>query len=42
MKPLLIIARRKPVHHYEVHYVTKVDFVTLDGKLVGSSKVEAV
>jgi hypothetical protein len=39
-KPRLIIRRDEPEPHYELHYDKHVDFVTLDGKKLGSSKVE--
>jgi hypothetical protein len=39
-KPRLIIRRSEPEPHYELHYDKRVDFVTLDGKKLGSSKVE--
>lgn len=41
-KPLLIVKRSMPVKHYELHYNKKVDFITLDGKYLGSSKVEVI
>ena len=40
-KVLLIIKRTEPEPHYELHYDKRVDFVTLEGKFLGSSKVEA-
>lgn len=39
-KPKLVIRRDKPQPHYELHYDSHVDFVTLDGRKLGSSKVE--
>ncbi len=39
IKPLFIIKRDEPVVHYELHYDKNVEFVTLEGKKLGSSKV---
>lgn len=40
-KVLLIIKRTEPEPHYELHFDKRVDFVSLEGKLLGSSPVEA-
>jgi len=41
-KPSLIIKREDPEPHYELHFDKRVDFVTLDGKKIGSSRVHVV
>jgi len=40
-KPCLIIKRSAPEPHYELHYTDRVVFVTLEGKVLGESKVES-
>ena len=39
-KPSMIIERKKPYIHCELHYKDHVDFVTLDGTYIGTSTVE--
>ena len=41
-KPLLIVKREDPEPHYELHFDKRVDFVTLSGKKIDSSKVHVV
>ncbi len=40
--PKLIIKREGPPEHYELHYDKEVVFETLEGKILGSSKVHKV
>jgi len=36
---LYVVEREKPEPHYEVHFDKRVEFWTLDGRSLGSSKV---
>jgi hypothetical protein len=38
-KPTLIVKCTEPYHHYRLHFDKYVEFVTLDGKKLGRSKV---
>jgi len=39
-QPSLIVSRSKPEPHCELHYDKEVVFKTLDGRILGRSKVE--
>jgi hypothetical protein len=39
-KPIYIIKETIPIPHYRIHFDTYVEFVMLDGKKLGRSKVE--
>jgi hypothetical protein len=41
-KPKLIIKREEPEPHYELHFNKRVDFVSLNGKFLGSEEVHVV
>ena len=41
-KPIFIIKREEPIPHYELHYNKYVEFVTLNDKKIGKSKVHII
>ena len=36
-KPSMIIERKEPEPHYELHYANRIDFVKLDGTVIGTT-----